>query len=146
MLLQHNNARTILKAFTLKRSNFSPPVSSYIENKPASHHPPAASNIQLPRGIQCYWETMTMSTTSTVMQRVCACPCDTFHSGSPMTFLLYSTYSGKFFLFLAQPPTQPHTHTPNHHQLHNMSRGEINTWLRVFFFCQKRCIAAIYRN
>lgn len=38
-----------------------------------------------PRGITCYWEKMTMSTTSTVIQ--CVCPCETFHSGSPMTLL-----------------------------------------------------------
>lgn len=113
MLLQHNSARTILKAFTLKRSNFSPPVSSYIENKPASHHPPAASNIQLPRGIQCYWETMTMSTTSTVMQRVCVCPCDgCFIQEVPWPFYYTAHTRANSFSFSHSHPLNPtHTHT-----------------------------------
>ena len=81
---------------------------------------------------------------STVMH--CVCPCDTFHSGSPMTLLLQHTRLCKFFLSLSLTPTHPRTHTHTHTHtrkssaslFHIMSWGGINTWLRVYFFCQKK--------
>lgn len=117
-------------------------------NKPV-HHPPAGSNIPLPQGVMCYWETMAMPKISTVTRTVCvsmwSVPFRKSHD--PLT----TTHLWKFFLSLPQPVTQPRTHK---HQIvvsfttsQYVLRRNKHMALWLFFFLPKRCMAmAIFRN
>lgn len=102
-------------------------------NQPASHQTPAVCNIQLPGGMARYWETTTMSETSTVKLCACVCPCDPFHPGSPMTLSLQHSLvkilSCSLTAAHSTTRTEKHAKSQSASLLHNVSWGEINTWL-----------------